>query len=104
MKRSAGMYRNTFICLTVLNKSGKKLSKRHDDVSVADFREMGYLAEGLINYLALIGWSPESNEEILPMDELIRQFSFDHVSKSGAIFDREKLDWVNGHYIRALRW
>lgn len=87
---------------TVLNKSGKKLSKRHDDVSVADFRKMGYLAEGLINYLALIGWSPESNEEILPMEELIRQFSFDHVSKSGAIFDREKLDWVNGHYIRAL--
>ncbi|MGO4988063.1 glutamate--tRNA ligase [Gallicola sp. Sow4_E12] len=87
---------------TVLNKSGKKLSKRHDDVSVADFRNMGYLPEGLINYLALIGWSPESNEEILPMDELIRQFSFDHVSKSGAIFDREKLDWVNGHYIRAL--
>lgn len=87
---------------TVLNKSGKKLSKRHDDVSVADFRNMGYLPEGLINYLALIGWSPESNEEILPMDELIRQFSFDHVSKSGAIFNREKLDWVNGHYIRAL--
>ena len=87
---------------TVLNKSGKKLSKRHDDVSVADFRNMGYLPEGLINYLALIGWSPESNEEILPMDELIRQFSFDHVSKSGAIFDREKLDWVNGHYIGAL--
>ncbi|WP_100065612.1 glutamate--tRNA ligase [Miniphocaeibacter massiliensis] len=87
---------------TVLNKSGKKLSKRNDDVSVADFRKMGYLPEGLINYLALVGWSPESNEEILSMDELIKQFTFDRVSKSGGVFDKEKLDWVNGHYIRAL--
>ncbi|MDL2310692.1 glutamate--tRNA ligase [Peptostreptococcaceae bacterium OttesenSCG-928-C18] len=87
---------------TVLNKSGKKLSKRNDDVSVADFREMGYLPEGLINYLALVGWSPEDNEEILSMDELIKRFTFDRVSKSGGVFDKEKLDWVNGHYIRAL--
>lgn len=87
---------------TVLNKSGKKLSKRNDDVSVGDFREMGYLPEGLINYLALVGWSPESNEEILSMDELIEQFTFERVSKSGGVFDREKLDWVNGHYIRAM--
>lgn len=87
---------------TVLNKSGKKLSKRSGDVSVADFREMGYLPEGLINYLALVGWSPETNEEILSMNELIKQFTFDRVSKSGGVFDKEKLDWVNGHYIRAL--
>ena len=87
---------------TVLNKSGKKLSKRNDDVSVADFREMGYLPEGLINYLALVGWSPETNEEILSMDELIKQFTFSRVSKSGGVFDKEKLDWVNGHYIRAM--
>ncbi len=87
---------------TVLNKSGKKLSKRNDDVSVADFREMGYLPEGLINYLALVGWSPETNEEILTMDELIKQFTFDRVSKSGGVFDKEKLDWVNGHYIRDM--
>lgn len=87
---------------TVLNKSGKKLSKRNDDASVEDFRKKGYLPEGLINYLALVGWSPETNEEILSMDELIEQFSFDRVSKSGGVFDSEKLDWVNAHYVKAL--
>ena len=87
---------------TVLNKSGKKLSKRNDDVSVEDFREMGYLPQGLVNYLALVGWSPETNNEILSMDELIDQFTFKRVSKSGGVFDKEKLDWVNGHYIRDL--
>lgn len=85
---------------TVLNKDRKKLSKRQGDVSVEDFRESGYLPEGLINYLALVGWSPESNEEILSMEDLIEQFSFERVSKTGGIFDKNKLNWVNGHYIR----
>ncbi len=85
---------------TVLNKERKKLSKRHGDVSVDDFREKGYLPEGLINYLALVGWSPEDNEEIFSMDELVKQFTFERVSKAGGIFDKDKLDWVNGHYIR----
>ena len=85
---------------TVLNKERKKLSKRHGDVSVEDFREKGYLPEGLINYLALVGWSPEDNEEILNMEELIEKFSFERVSKTGGIFDKDKLDWVNGHHIR----
>lgn len=85
---------------TVLNKDRKKLSKRHGDVSVDDFRNKGYLPEGLVNYLALVGWSPEDNEEILSMDELIEKFSFERVSKTGGIFDVDKLDWVNGHYIR----
>ncbi|NLY44622.1 MAG: glutamate--tRNA ligase [Tissierella sp.] len=85
---------------TVLNKDRKKLSKRHGDVSVDDFKDRGYLPEGLVNYLALVGWSPEDNEEILSMDELIEKFSFERVSKAGGIFDKDKLDWVNGHYIR----
>lgn len=85
---------------TVLNKDRKKLSKRQGDVSVEDFRDKGYLPEGLINYLALVGWSPENNEEILSMEELVEQFSFERVSKAGGIFDKDKLDWVNGHYIR----
>jgi len=85
---------------TVLNKDRKKLSKRQGDVSVEDFRDKGYLPEGLINYLALVGWSPETNEEILSMEELVEQFSFERVSKAGGIFDKDKLDWVNGHYIR----
>ena len=87
---------------TVLNKSGKKLSKRNDDASVEDFRLKGYLPEALINYLALVGWSPESNEEILSLDEMVKQFSFDRVSKSGGVFDVDKLDWVNAQYIRKM--
>lgn len=87
---------------TVLNKSGKKLSKRNDDASVEDFRLKGYLPEALINYLALVGWSPESNEEILSLDEMVKQFSFERVSKSGGVFDVDKLDWVNAQYIRKM--
>jgi nondiscriminating glutamyl-tRNA synthetase len=86
---------------TVLNKDRKKLSKRQGDVSVEDFRDKGYLPEGLVNYLALVGWSPEDNEEILSMEELINKFSFERVSKTGGIFDKDKLNWVNGHYIRS---
>lgn len=86
---------------TVLNKDRKKLSKRHGDVSVDDFKEKGYLPEGLINYLALVGWSPEDNEEILSMEDLVEKFSFERVSRTGGIFDKDKLNWVNGHYIRS---
>lgn len=85
---------------TVLNKEKKKLSKRHGDVSVEDFRAKGYLPEGLVNYLALVGWSPESNKEFFTMDELIEEFSFERVSNTGGVFDKDKLDWVNEHYIR----
>lgn len=98
-----GWEKPTFVHLpTVLNKNGKKLSKRNDDASVEDFRLKGYLPEALINYLALVGWSPESNEEILSMDEMIEQFSFERVSKSGGVFDVDKLDWVNAQYIRKM--
>ena len=86
---------------TVLNKDRKKLSKRQGDVSVDDFKSKGYLPEGLINYLALVGWSPEDNEEILSMEDMIDKFSFERVSNAGGIFDKDKLDWVNGHYIRS---
>lgn len=98
-----GWEKPTFVHLpTVLNKSGKKLSKRNDDASVEDFRLKGYLPKALINYLALVGWSPESNEEILSLDEMTAQFSFDRVSKSGGVFDVDKLDWVNAQYIRKM--
>lgn len=85
---------------TVLNKNRKKLSKRNDDVAVGDFIDQGYLPSGLVNYLALVGWSPDSNQEIFSLEELEEAFSFDRVSKTGGIFDREKLDWVNAHHIR----
>lgn len=85
---------------TVLNKEKKKLSKRQGDVSVEDFKSKGYLPEALVNYLALVGWSPDSNEEFFTMDELIDQFSLKRVSKTGGVFDKDKLDWVNEHYLR----
>ncbi len=86
----------------VLNAEHKKLSKRNDDVAVEDFRRQGYLPDALVNFLALVGWSPEGTEEIFTMDQLIEQFNVARVSSSGAVFDRAKLDWINGHYIRAL--
>lgn len=86
---------------TVLNKDRKKLSKRQGDVSVDDFKNKGYLPEGLVNYLALVGWSPEDNEEILSLEDMVEKFSFERVSNTGGIFDKDKLDWVNGHYIRS---
>ncbi len=97
-----GWEKPTYVHLpTVLNKDRKKLSKRHGDVSVEDFRKKGYLPEALVNYLALVGWTPEDNREILSMEELIEEFSFERVSNAGGIFDNDKLDWVNGHYIRS---
>jgi nondiscriminating glutamyl-tRNA synthetase len=84
----------------ILNRDRKKLSKRHGDVAVEDFLNKGYLPEGLVNYIALVGWSPEDNQEIFSMKELEQQFSLERVSKSGGVFDVDKLNWVNGHYIR----
>ena len=85
---------------TVLNKDKKKLSKRQGDVSVEDFKVKGYLPEALVNYLALVGWSPESNKEVFTMEELISEFSFERVSKTGGVFDKDKLNWINGQHIR----
>lgn len=84
----------------ILNSEKKKLSKRHGDVSVADFRKKGYLPEALINFLALVGWSPEGDQEIMTMEEMIEKFSFDRVSKSGGVFDVQKLNWMSNHYIK----
>ncbi|MBF4695941.1 glutamate--tRNA ligase [Fusibacter ferrireducens] len=84
----------------ILSQSKKKLSKREGDVSVEDFRKKGYLPEALINFIALVGWSPEDGEEIMSIDELIEKFSFDRVSKSSGVFDVDKLNWMNNHYIK----
>lgn len=84
----------------ILNSDKKKLSKRQGDVAVEDFCKKGYLPEALVNYVALLGWSPEDNEEIMNMDELIKKFSLQRVSKSGGVFDVNKLNWVNSHYIK----
>jgi glutamyl-tRNA synthetase/nondiscriminating glutamyl-tRNA synthetase len=85
----------------VLGPDHSPLSKRHGATSVSEFREKGYLPESLVNYLALLGWSPGGNEEILPLDELARRFSIDGVGLSAGVFDEEKLAWVNRHYLKA---
>ena len=77
------------------------LSKRHGATSVAEFRARGYLPEALTNYLALIGWSPGADEEVLPIDELATRFRIEDVGHSAGVFDVEKLAWVNRHYLKA---
>jgi nondiscriminating glutamyl-tRNA synthetase len=85
----------------ILSQSKKKLSKREGDVSVDDFKKKGYLPEALVNYIALVGWSPEDGTEIMDMKTLIDKFSFERVSKSSGVFDVDKLNWMNNQYIRA---
>lgn len=85
---------------TVLNKDRKKLSKRQGDVSTSDFKDKGYLPEALVNYLALVGWSPKDNQEFFSIEELTKEFDFDRVSKTGGIFDLDKLNFINNHYIK----
>lgn len=84
----------------VLGPDHSKLSKRHGATSVGEFRERGYLPEAFANYLALLGWSPGDNEELLPLEELARRFRIDDVGKSAGVFDPEKLAWVNRHYLK----
>jgi glutamyl-tRNA synthetase len=87
----------------ILAKDGAKLSKRkHPESNLMLYREQGYLPEALINYLALLGWNPGTSQEIFTFDELVRAFSFDRVQHGGARFDWEKLNWINGEYIRRL--
>jgi nondiscriminating glutamyl-tRNA synthetase len=87
----------------VLGPDHAPLSKRHGATSVAEFRSKGYLPEALVNYLALVGWSPAeggAEAELMPAAELARRFSLDAVNKSAGIFDEEKLAWVNRHYLK----
>lgn len=88
----------------LLNKDKSKLSKRQGHVAVEDFLKEGYLPEALLNFVALLGWNPGegSTQEIFSLDELIELFELSHVHKGGAVFDEEKLRWMNGEYIKAL--
>lgn len=85
----------------VMKDETHKLSKRNGDASFQDLVAKGYLPEAIINYIALLGWSPEGTQEIFSLQELIQAFSVSRISKSGAIFDIEKLKWMNGMYLRA---
>lgn len=82
--------------------SVSKLSKRHGATGFSQLVDMGYLPEAITNYVALLGWSPKSEQEIFTMDELIEKFNLDGLSKSPAVFDYNKLDWVNGEYFKAM--
>jgi glutamyl-tRNA synthetase len=86
----------------IVNERRQKLSKRRDDVAVEEYRERGYLPEAMRNYLALLGWSPAGDREIIPIDEMIAEFSIDDVKPSAAFFDVQKLQAINAEYIRAL--
>ena len=83
----------------ILAPDRSKLSKRHGATSVQEFRDDGYLPEALVNYLVLLGWSPGENIDIYPREEMAKNFSLDDVSRSAAIYDLNKLTWMNGHYL-----
>ena len=92
-----------FAHLPMLLGAGRaKLSKRHGAVSITEYREQGYLPEAMVNFLALLGWSRDDRTEVLSRQELIDNFSLERVSRTAAIFNRDKLNWMNGVYIRSL--
>ena len=86
----------------ILGPDRTRLSKRHGATSVGEFKAKGYLPEALINFLSLLSWSSKSEEEFLPIERLVSEFDFSRMSKSPAIFDTIKLNWMNGNYIRGL--
>jgi len=86
----------------ILNPDGSKMSKRKSQTAISDYVDQGFIREALVNYLALLGWSTGTEEEILSLDELAERFDIEKVQKGGARFDRERLEWLNGQWIRRL--
>ena len=86
----------------ITDENHKKLSKRSGHSSYEDLVEQGFLPEAIVNYIALLGWSPEDNQEIFSLDELIKNFDYHKVNKSPSVFDITKLKWMNGEYIKAM--
>ena len=86
----------------ILNADRTKMSKRKSQTAIDDYRNEGFVREALVNYLALLGWSTGTEEEVLSLDELIERFDLTEVNKAGAVFDRERLEWLNGQWIRRL--
>jgi glutamyl-tRNA synthetase len=85
----------------LLNPDKTKLSKRQGDVAVEDYRQKGYLKEALVNFVALLGWNPGDDREIFSLENLVQEFSLERVGKSGAVFNLEKLNWMNAQHLRA---
>jgi glutamyl-tRNA synthetase len=86
----------------LVGQDRQKLSKRHGDIALEDYRDKGYLAEALRNYLALLGWAPRDGREIVPIEDVVAEFRLEDVTKAAAFFDHQKLDHINGEYIRNL--
>lgn len=89
-------------CPLITDENHKKLSKRSGHSSFEDLIEQGFVSEAIVNYVALLGWSPEDNREIFSLDELIEAFNYKNISKSPAVFDMTKLRWMNGEYLKAM--
>ena len=89
-------------CPLITNEEHQKLSKRSGHSSYEDLLDQGFLTEAIINFVALLGWSPEDNQEIFSLDELVKVFNYRHMSKSPAVFDTVKLRWMNGEYLKAM--
>ena len=86
----------------ILGPDGKRLSKRHGATAVGEYRSLGILPAALINFLALLGWNPGNDDEILPVDEMARRFALEDIVRKSAIFDPAKLEWMNGRYMAAM--
>ncbi|MBS6518083.1 MAG: glutamate--tRNA ligase [Clostridium sp.] len=89
-------------CPTITNEEHKKLSKRSGHSSYQDLIDQGFLSEAVVNFVALLGWSPEGNQELFTLDELVKEFDYRHISKSPAVFDMVKLRWMNGEYMKSM--
>ncbi|MDD2654461.1 MAG: glutamate--tRNA ligase family protein, partial [Candidatus Omnitrophica bacterium] len=86
----------------ILGKDGGRLSKRTGATAISEYRNMGYLPEALVNYLMLLGWSPDANQEIVPIERAIKNFSIKKVNKTAAVFSIEKLNWINNQYLKKI--
>ena len=86
----------------ILNADRTKMSKRKSQTAVSDYIAEGFIREALVNYLALLGWATGTEEEVLSIDEIVERFDLEAVHKGGAVFDRERLEWLNGQWIRRL--
>jgi glutamyl-tRNA synthetase len=103
IQEALGFTRPQYVHLPlILSKDRKKLSKRNDVVSLEDYRNRGFIPEGIINYLALLGWNPGTTEELFTIEELTKRFSLEQLQKSGAIFDDVKLKWFNHEHLKRL--
>ncbi|MFN8015482.1 MAG: glutamate--tRNA ligase [Acidimicrobiia bacterium] len=104
LRKALGSQEQPFYAHTpmILAPDRSKLSKRHGAVSLESYKQAGYLPEAVVNYLVLLGWSPQDGREIVSLEEMISEFDIHNVNHSGAIFDIKKLEWMNGEYIRSI--